>query len=386
MRLQRLTSLEVQKIVEELEGLRVRILDYKDILGSVPRQYEIVSTELGEVNKTFVGKRATEVDMSGVETTQFEVTDLIAEEETVITITEDGFIKRTPLDTFRRQRRGGKGVRGTSLKKEDIIKMMNIATTHDTLLLFSDRGKIFAMKVHEIAEAGREARGKSLKALLNLSAEERITAICSSREFTDKKALVMVSRDGILKKSGLDLFASARKGGIIAINLRKEDELIDVQLVEPKDDILIASRMGLALRTNLAKMRSQGRSASGIIGMRLDEGDAVIGMDVVRADASLLVISENGYGKRMDYSNFTPKGRGGKGMNYIKITDKNGPAVSVCSVHEADDVIIICESGMTIRLNAAEIPIIGRSTVGVKVVNTGESDRVRDVAIITEEK
>ena len=385
MRLQKLTSLESSKIIEELKGLKERIIDYKGILESDHRQYEIVSTELKEINKTYSSKRTTEVDHSSLETTNFDVMELIHEEETVITITEDGFIKRTALDAFRRQRRGGKGVKGAAIKKEDLIKMMSLATTHDNLLLFSNRGKIFAMMVHEIPESGRDTRGKSLKGILNLAQDEKITALCTFREFTDKLALVMVSREGILKKSNLDLFKSVKKGGIIAINLRKEDELIDVRLVAPDDDIILASRLGLALRTNLSKMRSQGRTASGIIGMRLGENDSIIGMDVVKENTSLLVVSEMGYGKRMDYSNFSPKGRGGKGMGYIKITEKNGPAVTICSVHESDDVIIVAESGMTIRLSASEISMIGRSTVGVKIVNIAENDSVKDVAIISEE-
>ncbi|MDH5655127.1 MAG: DNA gyrase subunit A [Spirochaetia bacterium] len=385
MRLQKLTSLESNKIIEELEGLRTRIIDYKEILGSDHRQYEIVSSELKEIHKVYSAARNTEVDHSSMDTTNFDVMELIHEEETVITVSEDGFIKRTALDAFRRQRRGGKGVKGASGKKEDLIKMMSLASTHDNLLLFSNKGKIFALKVHEILESGRDTRGKSLKGILNLAQDEKITALCTFREFTDELALIMVSRDGILKKSSLDLFRSVKKGGIIAINLRKEDELIDVRLVRPNDDILIASRMGLALRTNLSKMKSQGRTASGIIGMRLGENDAVIGMDVAREGTSLLVISEKGFGKRMDYSNFAAKGRGGKGMTYIKISEKNGPAVSICSVKDNDDVIIVAESGMTIRLSASEISLIGRSTVGVRIVNISENDKVRDVAIISDE-
>lgn len=386
MRLQKLTSLESSKIIEELQELKVRIEDLQGILKSEERQYEIVSTELKDVDKTFPSKRSTEVDHSSVDTTNFEVMDLIPEEEVVITLTEDGFIKRLSIDTFRRQRRGGKGVKGASVKREDVIKMMRLASTHDSLLLFSNKGKIFVFKVHEVPEASREARGKSIKAILNLSQDEKITAMTSTREFTDSLALIMITREGILKKSNLDLFASARKGGIIAINLRKDDELIDVRLVGPQDDIIIASKMGQALRTNLAKMRGQGRNASGIIGMRLEKGDTIIGMDMVQPKNSLLVISDRGYGKRIAYSNFPAKGRGGKGMTYLKITDKNGPAVRICTVNEEDDVIIMAESGMVIRLNASEIPQIGRATVGVRVVNLGETDHVQDVAIFSDDK
>jgi len=383
MRLQKLTSLESQKIIEELEQLKIKIIDYKDILANDSRQYSIISTELADVNKGFPKKRMTEVDHSSVDTTNFEVHELVADEEVVITITEDGFIKRTLLDTFRRQRRGGKGVKGTS-KKEDIVKMMRLASTHDSLLLFSNRGKIFVLKILELPDSGRDAKGKSLKVFINLSPDEKITAITSTREFSESQAIVMISREGILKKSSLDIFSSARKNGIIAVSLRKEDELIDVRLVQPEDDIIIASKLGNALRTNLAKMRSMGRSAAGIIGMRPEEGDSIIGMDVCKENASMLVISEKGYGKRVAYDQFQSKGRGGKGMTYIKITEKNGNAVTVATVKDEDDVIIICESGMIIRLEAKEIPVIGRATVGVRLVTTSDNDKVQEVAIITD--
>lgn len=386
MRLQKLTSLESKKILEELAELQKQIKDLKDLLKSDDRQYKLMSSELGEVKKAYPSKRKTEVDHSSVETTNFDVRDLIPDEQVVISITEDGFIKRTSLDTFRRQRRGGKGVKGANLKNEDTVRLVNTASTHDTLLCFSNRGKIFGVKAHEIPEAGREGRGKSLKAILSLAAEEKITAITSAREFTDQQAIVMISREGILKKSDLSVFASVKKGGIIAINLRKEDELITVRLVGPKDDIVIGTKEGSALRTNLAKMRSQGRNASGIIGMRLEKGDQIVGMDVVQKDTALMVISERGYGKRLAFNQLPAKGRGGKGMTYIKITDKNGPAITISSVKEDDDIIVVAQSGMVIRLSAKEIPLLGRPTVGVRVVDIKDGDRVRDVAVLSDDE
>ena len=383
MRLQKLTSLESAKIIEELNQLHAKIKDLKDILKSDKRQFQIVSDELQEVNKSYSKERVTEVDHSSVDTTNFDVIDLIADEDVMVSITEDGFIKRTPLDTFRRQKRGGKGVKGAG-RKDDIVRIMQLASTHDNLLLFSNKGKIFSLKVHELPDAGKDARGKSIKAILNLSTDEIITAVCSTRDFDPKRALIMVSREGILKKSNLDVFSNVKKNGIIAVNLRKEDELISVHLIEQNDDIIIASRNGLALRTNLSKMRSQGRSASGIIGMRLDPDDSVIGMDVVRPGGNFFVISEHGYGKKMGYTNFAAKGRGGKGMTYVKITDKNGPAVAVCTIQESDDVFVVTNSGMAIRFNASEIPTIGRSTVGVKLVDVGGEDTVRGIAVFRE--
>ncbi|MCB1168468.1 MAG: DNA gyrase subunit A, partial [Leptospiraceae bacterium] len=332
MRLQKLTSLESAKIIEELNQLKEKIKDYKDILKSEKRQYTIVSDELGEMKAAYGSKRSTEVDTSSVDSLSFDVTDLIPDEDVVITLSEDGFIKRMGVDSFRRQKRGGRGVKGGSSKREDITRLMRLGSTHDTLLLFSNKGKVFGIKVLELPEASREARGKSIKALLNLAQEERITAMTAVKEFTENQAIVMISREGILKKCSLDIFENARKGGIIAINLRKEDELINVCLVNPDDDVIIGSREGLALRTNLARMRSQGRNAAGIIGMRLDKDDAIVGMDVVRKNSSLFVVSEKGYGKRMAFSNFPAKGRGGKGITYIKVADKNGKAVSLCTL------------------------------------------------------
>ncbi|MEQ9362833.1 MAG: DNA gyrase subunit A [Leptospirales bacterium] len=384
MRLQKLTSLESAKIIEELNELQKKIKDFKSILKDEGRQYTIISDELEAVSKQYPASRATNVDYSSVDTTNFEVMDLIADEDVVIMLSEDGFVKRMPLDTFRRQKRGGRGAKGSANKREDHIKRMLVASTHDNLLLFSNKGKVFNMRVHELPEASRESRGKSLKALINLANEEQITALAATRDFEGERALVMITGEGILKKCELSVFQSARKGGIIALNLRKEDELIDVRLVGPKDDILIGSRMGNALRTNLAKMRSQGRNAAGIIGMRLEKDDAIVGMDVVSPKTSLLVISERGFGKRVVWSNFTAKGRGGKGMTYIKITEKNGPAVRVCSVSDDDDIMIIANSGMAIRMQSKDISQIGRATVGVKLVNIGANDRVRDVAIMTD--
>ena len=382
MRLQKLTSLESAKIIEELNQLKEKIKDYKDILKSEKRQYTIVSDELGEMKAAYGSKRSTEVDTSSVDSLSFDVTDLIPDEDVVITLSEDGFIKRMGVDSFRRQKRGGRGVKGGSSKREDITRLMRLGSTHDTLLLFSNKGKVFGIKVLELPEASREARGKSIKALLNLAQEERITAMTAVKEFTENQAIVMISREGILKKCSLDIFENARKGGIIAINLRKEDELINVCLVNPDDDVIIGSREGLALRTNLARMRSQGRNAAGIIGMRLDKDDAIVGMDVVRKNSSLFVVSEKGYGKRMAFSNFPAKGRGGKGITYIKVADKNGKAVSLCTLGDKDDILLIANSGYAIRLAAKEISSIGRNTVGVRIVNLSEGDSVRDVAIL----
>jgi DNA gyrase subunit A len=385
MRLQRLTSLEVHKIVEELNALLKLIKELKAILKSEARIFELVKKELLEVKQKYGDKRRTEIVKGGETSTDFDVEDLIADEDMVITITNDGFIRRLPVDTFKKQRRGGKGVSAISTKREDFIKMMTVASTHDVVFLFSNKGKIFALKAYEIPLASKTSRGKSLKGIINLAAEENITAICSIDNFESEKYLCMVTKYGILKKTDMNVFQNAKKGGIIALNLKKNDELVDVKVVEKGDDIVIASRGGNLLRTNLMKMRSMGRNAAGIIGMRLGKDDIIIGNDIVKKNSSLFVITEKGYGKRVNYQNFSNKGRGGKGMVYVKITEKNGYSSGIKSVYNSDEIIITSKNGMAIRLLAEDVSTQGRATVGVKLLDLGDDDCVTDFAAISEE-
>ncbi len=385
MRLQRLTSLEVQKIINELEEIRNLIADLKDILDKPARVLEIIKTELMEVSTKFGTPRKTEISNESISTTSFEAKDLIDDEQVVVQISDDQFIKRLPLDTFKKQKRGGKGVQGGSNKRDDVIKQIKIASTHDNLMLFSNRGKVYMMKVYELPITSKEARGKTLKALINLSPDEKITSICTFKEFTED-AIFMATKRGTIKKSSLSVFSNTKKGGIIAIGLDDNDELIYVSLLKPEEDVILASRNGNALRTNLAKLRTQGRTAGGVRGLRLADDDIIAGVTVLEKDADFLVITEKGYGKRMEYSEFSPKGRGGKGMTYLKITDKNGSAIGISAVKEKDEVIIIAESGMIIRMEASGISKIGRSTQGVRVVNLKDDDKVVDFAIIGEEE
>jgi DNA gyrase subunit A len=386
MRLQKLTSLESQKIIEELEELKKKIEDFKDILAKEERQYQIVKEELNtaleKISKDH-SKRLSEIDQSSVDTTSFEVTDLIHDEDVIISISNDGFIKRTNIDSFRRQKRGGKGIKGTTLRKEDTVKILAHASTHDALLLFSNKGKVFSVMVHEIPEASRDARGKSLKALLNLAQDEFITTVCAVEDFSKDKAIVMISKEGILKKSDLELFKNSKKKGITAINLRKEDELVKVCIVNPKDDIIIATKHCLALRTNLGKMRSQGRNAAGIIGIKLEKDDEVIGMDIIGKKKYILAVSENGYGKLMEEKEFSVKGRGGKGMTYFKNTEKTGYPSAIACANKDDELFIILSSGNIIRLGIEEISIQKRNTSGIRLVSVdNDSDKVEDIAIL----
>lgn len=384
MRLQRLTSLEVKKVIDELKELLKLIDELTAILKSEKRIYTIIKEELLAIKQKYHDTRRTEIIYEDT-SVSFDAEDLIAEEDMVITITNDGFIRRLSADTFKKQRRGGKGVIGMSSKKEDFITMMTIASTHDTLLLLSNKGKIFGMKVYEIPVASKNTRGKSLKGIINLASGETITAICSVNDFSEN-FLCMVTRNGIMKKTALEEFSNVKKGGIIAINLHKDDELVDVKVVTSQDDVVIATRNGLMLRTNIAKMRAMGRNSSGIIGMRVASGDQIIAMDVVKPGSDLCVVTSRGYGKKTQYSHFATKGRGGKGMAYLKISEKNGHAVGVRSVHPEDEVIIASKKGMTIRLKAKEISYQGRTAAGVLLLQLDKDDEVTDFAVLYEEK
>lgn len=384
MRLQRLTSLEVKKVIDELRELLKLIDELTAILKSEKRIFAIIKDELIAIKEKYHDTRRTEIIYEDT-SVSFDAEDLIAEEDMVITITNDGFIRRLSADTFKKQRRGGKGVIGLSSKKEDFITMMTIASTHDTLLLLSNKGKIFGMKVYEIPVASKNTRGKSLKGIINLASGEMITAICSVNDFSEN-FLCMVTRNGVMKKTALEEFSNVKKGGIIAINLHKDDELVDVKVVKSQDDVVIATRNGLLLRTNIAKMRAMGRNSSGIIGMRVAPDDQIIAMDVVKPGSDLCVVTSRGYGKKTQYSHFATKGRGGKGMAYLKISEKNGYAVGVRSVHPEDEVIIASKKGMTIRLKAKEISYQGRTAAGVLLLQLDKDDEVTDFAVLYEEK
>lgn len=386
MRLQRLTSLEVKKIVDELNSLLKLIKELKEILKSEKKIYEIVKNELSEVKEKFGDERRTQIEIGSEDLTSFDIEDLIPEEDMVITVTKDGFIRRIPADTFKKQRRGGKGVAGMSSKRDDFIRLMTLSSTHDNLYLFSNKGKIFGFKTHEIPLASKTSRGKSLKGIINLASGEDISTFCSVPETEKELYICMVTRHGILKKIDITEFANARKGGIIALTLKKDDELVSVRVVSKDDDIVIASKEGLILRTKTGKMRAMGRSAAGIIGMRLSKDDDIIGMDVVKKDSTLFVVTSKGYGKRVEYRNFAAKGRGGKGMTYVKLSDKNGVAVGVRSVSLSDEIIIASKSGKTIRLVAKDISTQGRTSMGVRLLDTAAEDKVTDFAVITEEK
>ncbi|EKR64271.1 DNA gyrase, A subunit [Leptospira weilii str. 2006001853] len=384
MRLQRLTSLEVQKIIDELEEVRKLIVDLKDILAKPSRINDIVCTELQEVGDKYGTKRKTEISIESIESSSFNAEDLIADEEMVIQITYDQFIKRLPIDTFKRQKRGGKGIQGLSQKRDDVIKIMKAAMTHDSIMFFSNIGKVYVMKAYELPIASKEARGKSLKAIINLREDEYISSIFTFREQDMDKDLLLVTRRGFIKRIQLKEFGNVKKSGIIAIGLREGDELIKVEAIEDKDEVIIFSRKGLALRIEGNIIRAQGRTASGVTGMRLAEDDAIVGLSKYKEGEDIFVVSEEGYGKRLGFEEFAAKGRGGKGMAYLKVTEKNGFSVGTGSVGNEDEVILITQQGMTIRINAFDISKLGRTAVGVRIVDLKDNDKVQDFTVLGE--
>ncbi|PJZ78076.1 DNA gyrase subunit A [Leptospira neocaledonica] len=386
MRLQRLTSLEVQKVIDELAEVRALIVDLKDILAKPERVADIVCTELAEVSEKFGNKRKTDISLESVESSTFNAEDLIADEEVVLQITYDQFVKRLPLDTFKRQRRGGKGIQGLSQKREDVIKIMKTAMTHDNVMFFSNTGKVYMMKAYELPQASKEARGKSLKAIIGLGENETISAIFTFKEEDKGKDLLLVTKNGFIKRVELSEFGNVKKSGIIAIGLRDGDQLIEVISVIKGDNVMIFSANGLALRIEMDTIRAQGRTAQGVTGMRLSKEDAIVGLSKVVEGDDLFVISENGYGKRLGFEEFGTKGRGGKGMAFLKVGEKNGAAVAVSSVGEEDEIILVTQQGMVIRTEANQISKMGRTAVGVRVVDIKDNDRVQDCTVIRENK
>ncbi|PJZ50553.1 DNA gyrase subunit A [Leptospira saintgironsiae] len=386
MRLQRLTSLEVQKVIDELAEVRALIMDLKDILAKPERVSDIVCTELAEVSEKFGNKRKTDISLESVESSTFNAEDLIADEEVVLQITYDQFIKRLPLDTFKRQRRGGKGIQGLSQKREDVIKIMKTAMTHDNVMFFSNIGKVYMMKAYELPQASKEARGKSLKAIIGLGENETVSAIFTFKEEDKGKDLLLVTKNGFIKRVELSEFGNVKKSGIIAIGLRDGDQLIEVISVIKGDNVMIFSANGLALRVEMDTIRAQGRTAQGVTGMRLSKEDAIVGLSKVVEGDDIFVISENGYGKRLGFEEFGTKGRGGKGMAFLKVGEKNGAAVAVSSVAEEDEIILVSQQGMVIRTEANQISKMGRTAVGVRVVDVKDNDRVQDCTVIRESK
>jgi len=383
LRLQRLTGLERQKIEEEYLDLIKKIEYYRSILESRVRLLGIIKDELADLKKRFGDERRTEiVDEEG----EFHIEDLIAEEDMIITITHTGYIKRIPITTYRRQRRGGKGITGLGMKEEDFVEHLFIASTHSYILFFTDKGKCYWLKVHEIPQGGRLARGKAIVNLLEMSREEKITAFVPVSNFDADAYLLVATAKGLIKKTHLSAYANPRKGGIIATILRDGDRLIEAKLTSGNDDVILAKKKGKAIRFSERDVRVMGRATQGVKGVTLDKDDEVVAMVVVKRKANLLAVTENGYGKRTRISDFRNIKRGGKGVICIKTDERNGDLVDLKEVLDNDEVMIITKNGMIIRCPVKGIPVLGRQAKGVKIIKLSEGDEVVDVALIAGEK
>jgi DNA gyrase subunit A len=382
MRLARLTGLEIEKLDAELKEVRATIKELKSILASKPKRMGILKEEMDEVAQTFGDDRRTEIVADQGE---FTVEDLIAEEDMVITVSHSGYIKRIPITTYKRQRRGGRGLNGADLKAEDWVEHLFIASTHDYVMFFSNRGQVYWLKVHEIPQAGRAARGKPVINCIAIKPDEQIAALVPVREFSDEQSLIFATRQGTVKKTVLSAYGHVRATGICGINIDKEDELIDVQVCDQNSDIILATKDGMSIRFHHSDVRDMGRATTGVKGVELEKGDEVIGMVVVRRDASLLVVSEKGYGKRSELADYRVQKRGGKGIITLKKTDKTGSIVALMEVIPDDELMMITRHGVIIRLPVDGIRVIGRNTQGVKVMNLDSGDTVVDVARVVKE-
>ncbi|MEW6662572.1 MAG: DNA gyrase subunit A [Bacillota bacterium] len=377
MRLHRLTGLERKKLEDEYAQLIKTIARLREILANERLVLEIIKNELTEIKEKYSDPRRTAIVS---EEEKLEAEDLIAEEKMVITITHRGYVKRTPADTYRSQKRGGRGVSGLTTRDEDFVQHLFVTTTHYFLLFFTNKGKVFRLKVHELPEAGRHAKGMAIVNLLYLSPEEHITAVIPVRRFEDESFLFMATRHGTVKKTLLNEFDSSRKDGIIAISLEPGDELIGVLLTDGTMDILLGTQKGLAIRFSEDEVRSMGRTAKGVKGITLEEGDAVIGVDRVEEGGDLLAVTEKGYGKRTNLTEYRAQGRGGKGVIGIRTTDRNGSLVSIMVVKPEDEILIITNEGVIIRMAVSDISIIGRVAQGVTLMRLDANQKVVAVA------
>ena len=382
MRLARLTALEITKLEDELKEVRKFIKECKEILASKPRRMKILKEELTEVAAGFGDQRRTEIVADQGE---FSIEDLIAEEDMVITVSHAGYIKRLPVSAYRRQRRGGKGVISAMAREDDWVEHLFIASTHDYVMFFTQQGQCYWLKVHEIAQAARAARGKSILSCVAMKPDERLAALVPVREFSEDQYLLFATKNGVVKKTRLSEFGNPRSVGIRAINIEKGDELIDVQVTDGRNDIVLATRQGMSIRFQEKDVRDMGRTATGVKGIELDKKDHVIDMVVVRRKSTLLTVTEKGMGKRSELDEYRVQHRGGRGIITLKRSDKTGDIVALKEVLPDDELMMITKKGIMIRVPVEGIRISGRNTQGVKVMNLTPGDLVVDVARVVKE-
>ncbi len=379
LRLQRLTGLEREKIEEEYKETLKAIEEYKAILADERRILQIIKEELTEVREKYGDDRRTEIT---IDSSEIDVEDLIAEEDVVITLTHGGYVKRISLDTYRKQKRGGRGVTGMGTKEADFVENLLITTTHHTILFFTNRGRVYYLKAYEIAESSRQAKGTAIINLLQLEAGEKITAVIQVREFDPERYLFMATRKGIVKKTQLSEFKSMRKGGLIAVNLDEDDELIGVKFTDGESYLMLGTRCGMAIAFSEDDVRAMGRIARGVKGISLRPDDEVVGMDILTRHADVLTVTESGFGKRTPTEEYRSQTRGGKGLINMKVTDKTGYVIGLKVVHDDQELMLITTEGIVIRTNISDISVIGRNTQGVTLMKTDTNDKVSSMATI----
>ncbi len=379
MRLRRLTGLEREKIETELAELREKIAYYKRVLGDESLVKEIIRDEMLEIKRRYADKRRTEI---ADEARDLDIEDLIADEDMVVTITRSGYIKRLPVATYRQQKRGGKGMSGVKLKENDFVEQLFIASTHDYMLFFTNKGKVYRQKVHQIPLGSRQAKGTPVVNLLPIEDDEKVATVINTRDFPADEYLLFATAHGMIKKTAFDAYKNVRSNGLIAINLRDADNLIAVRRVAPGMKVMMVSSAGKAIRFDESEARPMGRDTTGVHGIRIDVagGDRVLGMEIAPDDSDLFVITERGYGKRTKVTEYTEHHRGGGGMSTIKMTDKKGMIAAMKIINEKHEMMIVSEEGVVIRVKAGDISELSRATQGVKVMNVDDSDRVVAVA------
>ena len=382
MRLAKLTGLEIEKLEAELKEVRALVKELKAILASRPRRMSIIREELQDVLKRFGDERRSEITSDEGE---FTIEDLIAEEDMVITISHSGYIKRTSVSTYRKQRRGGRGLSGQTLKDEDFIEKLFIGSTHDYILCFTDDGRCFWLKVHEIPQAGRATKGKPIVNLINVSAETQVKAMVPVREFSDTQFLLFCTRKGTVKKSALSQYSNVRTTGIKAIKIEPGDELIDVQVTSGTNDIVLATKHGLSVRFHEQDVREMGRDTTGVKGIELRPEDSLVGMVVIKREATILVVTERGLGKCSHIDDYRVQKRGGKGIITVNRTEKTGNVVGVMEVLPEDEIMLITRNGVIIRSSVAQIRVTGRIAQGVRLVNLDDGDILTAVARVIPE-
>jgi DNA gyrase subunit A len=379
MQLQRLTGLERDKILGELATLQELIAKLKNILANQPLLLKIILDELRAVKAKFADPRRTQlIEEEG----ELSIEDLITDEDVAVTVTDTGYIKRTPITTYRTQNRGGKGRIGMRTREEDVVNHLFVASTHSYMMIFSDRGRAYWLKVHEIPDVGADGKGKSIANLVQMESGEKLAAMLAVQEFDDQRFIVMGTRKGTIKKTELSAFSNPRAGGIIAMGIEEGDAVIDVQLSDGQSEIFIGTKDGKAIRFGEDEVRSMGRTAYGVRGIQLRENDEVVAMQVAKPGGTLLTVTEKGYAKNTLIDEYRVTGRGGLGVKNVEVTDKNGPVVAITQVHASEELLVMTEQGKILRTPANEIRTIGRATQGVRLMDLEDEDRIVSVALV----